>query len=190
LISLPASISANARHPIMQETSASLRCKTNRGTQPPFEGLTGSITISDGRLDADRIPLVSVNARIRTPGPLALIASGGLSYLSDITLTGSLPVRVDVPGVPAPPGFDPRLTLLAVPGQSKHRWGVNAGAGLRVGGRVALMGAVRVFYFGEYELRFEAENGLEILDDVLDGPASVRFHPVFINAQAGVTFKF
>src|SRR5688572_32400179 len=68
-----------------------------------------------------------------------------------------------------------------VPGQSDHRWGVNGGAGLRIGGRVALVGEVRVFYFREYELRFEAEDGFDILEELLAGLAPVRFEPVFIN---------
>lgn len=76
------------------------------------------------------------------------------------------------------------------PGQSEHRWGVNGGAGLRLGGRVALTGEVRVFYFRDYELRFQADNGQEILDELLSRLAPVRFDPVFVNAQAGVTFKF
>jgi hypothetical protein len=161
-----------------------------RGTQPPFEGLTARITVSDGRFDADRIGLVSANVRIRTPGPVAIVASGGLSYLPDINVTGSIPLRVEVPGIPAPPGFNPTLTLRAVPGQSEHRWGVNGGAGLRIGGRVALMGEVRVFYFREYELRFEAQNSPEILDELLAALAPVGFEPVFVNAQAGVTVRF
>jgi hypothetical protein len=96
---------------------------------------------------------------------------------------------VEVSGVPLP-DINPRLTLRVAPGQSEDRWGVNGGAGLRIGGRVALMGEVRVFYFKDYELRFGAENSGEILDEVLSGLAPVRFDPVFINAQAGVTFRF
>jgi hypothetical protein len=161
-----------------------------RGTEPPFDGVTASITIADGRFDADRIPLLSVNARLHTPGPVALIVSGGLSYLSDLSVSGSIPLRVEVPGSPSPPGLDPRLTLVAVPGESDHRWGVNGGAGLRFGGRVALIGEVRVFYFREYELRFQADNGSDILDELLAGLPSVRFDPVFVNAQVGVTFRF
>ena len=34
-------------------------------------------------------------------------------------------------------------------------------------GRVALIGEVRVFYFQNYELRFGAENGSEILNELL-----------------------
>ena len=119
-----------------------------------------------------------------------LVASGGLSFLSSITVTGSIPLRVEVPGIPAPPGFDPRLTLRAVPGQSEHRWGVNGGAGLRFGGRVALIGEMRVFYVRDYDLRFEAVDGAEILDELVSHLSVTRFTPVFINAQAGVTFKF
>ncbi len=160
-----------------------------RGTQPPFEGVTASITISDGTFEADRIWIMSGNVRVRTPGPIALIASGGLSYLPDITVTGSIPIRVEVSGVQVP-DFNARLTLRGVPGQSEDRWGVNGGVGLRFGGRVALMGEVRVFYFQDYELRFGAESSGDILDEVLSGLAPVRFDPIFINAQAGVTFKF
>lgn len=161
-----------------------------RGTQPPFQGLTASLDVDDGRFDADRIQLLSVNLRLRTPGPVALIASGGLSYLPDITVSGSIPLAIQAPGIPALPGFDAGLTLRAVPGQSEHRWGLNGGAGLRVGGRVALMGEVRVFYFREYELRFASDNGFEILDDLLAGLAPVRFEPILVNAQAGLTFRF
>jgi hypothetical protein len=161
-----------------------------RGTQPPIDGLTARITVSDGRFDADRISLLSANLRLRTPGPVGLVVSGGLSYLPDINVTGSVPLGVEVPGVPPPPGFSPTLTLVAAPGQSDNRWGINGGAGLRLGGRVALIGEVRVFYFREYELRFGAEDGLEILDDLLSGLDPVRFEPVFVNAQAGITFRF
>jgi hypothetical protein len=160
-----------------------------RGIQPPFQGITARITVSDGTFAADRIGLLSANVRLRTPGPVALIVSGGLSYLPDITVTGSVPLQVEVSGFPLP-NLNPTLTLRAAPGQSEDRWGVNGGAGLRLGGRVALMGEVRVFYFEDYELRFGTENGGEILNQLLAGLAPVRFDPVFVNAQAGVTFRF
>lgn len=158
-----------------------------RGTEPPFEGLAASVAVSEGRFDADRIPILSFNGRVRTPGPVGLVASGGLSYLPDVTLKGSIPLRVEGPGIPELP--DPVLTLRAEPGESKHRWGLNGGAGLRVGRRVALMGEVRVFYFREYELHFASENGV-ILDELIAGLAPVRFEPIFVNAQVGVTFRF
>jgi hypothetical protein len=161
-----------------------------RGTAPPYEGLAARITVSDGTFDTDRIALLSANVRVRTPGAVALVVSGGLSYLPDINVAGTVPLRVEVPGAPPVPDLSPTLTLRAVPGQSENRWGVNGGAGLRLGGRVALVGEIRVFYFREYELHFAAENSGAILDELVTGLAPVRFDPVFVNAQAGVTFRF
>jgi hypothetical protein len=161
-----------------------------RGTSFPFQGLTASIILAPGRFDADRIPLLSLNGRFTTLDRVALIASGGLSYLTDITVGGTVPVAVDAPGVPGLPEFDASLQLRASPGQSGHRFGVNGGAGVRIGGRVALMAEVRGFYFGEYDLRFSSEEGDSLLDDLLGQAATVSFRPVFVNAQVGVTFRF
>jgi hypothetical protein len=161
-----------------------------RGTAFPFQGLTAGIIVSPGRFDADRISLLSLNARIRTPGPVGVVVSGGLSYLPDVDITGSIPLRVDAPDLPPLPSLDAGLTLRATPGQTGHRFGVNGGAGLRVGGRVALTGEVRAFYFREFELRFAGANGPQLLDDLLAGAAPVRFEPVFVNAQVGVAFRF
>jgi len=160
-----------------------------RGTAFPFEGLTASLSAQPGRFDADRISLFSVNARIRTPGPIGLIASGGLSYLPDITISGSVPLSVQAPSLPAL-GFDAALTLRAVPGESGHRFGVNGGAGVRIGGRIAVVGEVRGFYFPDYELQFASVNGPDLLDDLLAEADPVRFSPVFVNAQVGISFRF
>ena len=161
-----------------------------RGTSFPFDGLTASIILAPGRFDTDRIPLLSLNGRFTTPGPVALIASGGLSYLPDISVTGSIPLAVDAPGVPGLPEFDASLRLRASPGESGHRFGVNGGAGVRIGGRIAFMAEVRGFYFGDYDLRFASEEGDDLIDDLLAQAATVSFRPVFVNAQVGLTFRF
>lgn len=162
-----------------------------RGTQSPLDGLTASVTVFEGRFETDRIGLLSINARIRTPGPVAIVVSGGLSYLSPGVQRGwihSAAPRGTGHSVASRhrPKAEARLTGRHA---SEHRWGVNGGAGLRIGGRVALTGEVRVFYFRDYELRFEADNG-QILDELLSRLALVRFDRVFVNAQAGVTFRF
>ncbi|HVL68001.1 MAG TPA: hypothetical protein VM364_12125 [Vicinamibacterales bacterium] len=161
-----------------------------RGTAFPFQGLTASIIATPGRFDADRIRLLSLNARIRTPGAIGVVASGGVSYLPDIRVTGAIPLAIEAPGLPPLPGFDAALTLRATPGQSRHRLGVNGGAGVRIGGRVALVAEARGFYFRDYELRFGTTSGPELLDELLAGASPVRFTPVFFNAQAGLTFRF
>jgi hypothetical protein len=160
-----------------------------RGTAFPFQGLTASVIASPGRFDAERISLLSLNARIRTPGPIGLIASGGVSYLPDIEVSGSVPLTVDAPDLPAL-GINAGLTLRGTPGQSEHRFGLNGGAGLRIGRRVALLAEIRGFYFRDYELRFGTASGPDLLDDLLAEAEPVRFSPVFVNAQVGLSFRF
>ncbi len=161
-----------------------------RATQGPLAGLTASATIGDGRFDANRFYLVSGNVRLRTPGPIGLVASGGVSVLPDVTISGSVPLSIQFGGVPA--GVEPRLRLRIAPGESGHRLGVNAGAGLRAGGgRVAVMGEVRAFFFREYELLFDVEGAPEILvDPLVDAIDVIRFRPIIVNAQVGLVFRF
>ena len=160
-----------------------------RGTRSPFQGVRGSVSIGEGRLDADRLHLLSLNLRLRTPDPVGLQVSGGATYLPDITINGSAPLGVAIEGLPLP-GLQPRVRLLAVPGQSEHRWGVNGGAGLRIGGRVALVAEARVFYFREYELRLGVAGAPSFVDELLATIDPIRFEPVIVNAQAGLSFRF
>jgi hypothetical protein len=162
-----------------------------RASSGSLEGLTGSVTVGDGHFDANRFQLLSMNARLRTPGPIGLVVSGGLSYLPNATITGAVPLSAEVAGFPIISGFVPRLRLEVAPEESEHRFGLNGGAGLRIGGnRVAFMGEVRVFYFREYELRFDVADAPPIIDDLLEGLDPVRFEPIIVNAQAGLVFRF
>lgn len=152
--------------------------------------LAGSVTLGDGRFDLRRLHLISINLRVRTPGPVGLLASGGLSYLPDIQITGSVPVAAEVLGLPVLPSLQPRLTLVATPEQSAHRWGVNAGAGIRVGGRVSLIAETRIFYFKSYDLRFAMNDALPLVSELVNGIRTIRFNPIILNAQAGLSFRF
>ena len=162
-----------------------------RATRPPFAGLAGTVTVGDGRFDARRFYLVSGNVRLRTPGPISLLASGGLSVLPDIAITGSVPLGVQIAGLPSLPGVEPRLSLRAAPGESGHRVGANGGAGLRLGGdRVALMAEIRGFVFRDYDLRFDVEGAPDFAAALVENFDVVRFRPVIVNAQAGLVFRF
>jgi hypothetical protein len=162
-----------------------------RATQPPFAGLSGRITLGSGTFDIDRFYLLSGNVRLRTPGPIGIVVSGGLSLLPDLSTTGSLPVSLDIAGLTLLQGVTPRLRVRAAPGESEHRIGVNGGAGLRLGGgRVALMAEVRGFYFRDYELRFELEDAPDFVSTLVEGVDTIRFQPIIVNAQAGLVFKF
>jgi hypothetical protein len=162
-----------------------------RATAPLFENVRGSITIDDGRLQAARMHLLSLNLRLRTPGPVGLVASGGMSYLPEITVTGSVPLTLQLPGFISVPGIEPRLRLEAVPGEPHHRFGVNGGIGLRAGGpRVAVMGEVRAFYFREFALRFGLDGAPAIANELVGTLETIRFEPIIVNAQAGIVLRF
>ena len=151
----------------------------------------GSVTIGDGRLDANRLQLLSLNLRLRTPGPVSVVASGGFSLLPNIEITGSAPLAAEIIGLPLVPQVRPTVRLTAAPGEDNHRYGVNGGLGLRIGGsRVAAIGEVRVFYFREYELRFDVDNAPDIVGDLLEGLDPIRFTPIIVNAQAGLVLRF
>jgi hypothetical protein len=157
--------------------------------QAPFDELTGRVVLGDGRFDVERLYLVSVNGRVRTPGAVSLGASGGLSYLPDIVITGSAPVAVEGPAFPDA-GIQPRLRLRTAPGEPRHRFGVNGGVGLRAGRRVSLAGEVRVFYFREHRLRFDAEGVPWPASELLERADLIGFEPVFVNGQVGLAFRF
>lgn len=162
-----------------------------RATQPPFNGLSGRVTLGSGSFDINRFYLLSGNVRLRTPGPIGIVVSGGLSLLPDLSTSGSVPVSLDIAGITVLQGVSPRLRLRAVPGESEHRIGVNGGAGLRVGGdRVALMAEIRGFYFRDYELRFELEDAPDFVARLVESADTIRFQPIIVNAQAGLVFKF
>lgn len=162
-----------------------------RATTPALHGLAGNVTLGDGRFDADRLNVLSLNARLRTPGPVGLVISGGYSYLPAISITGSVPVSVAVAGVTLPAGVQPQVRLVALPGQSEHRFGVNAGAGLRIGGnRVAVIAEARAFYFREYELTFAVDNAPAFVNNLLGTIEPVGFEPVLVNAQVGLVLRF
>ena len=157
---------------------------------PPVFGLSrASITVGDARLDSNHLSLVSINARLRTPGPISLVASGGLSYLPDFEVGGSIPVAFTIDGLGTSLA-QPRLMISAEPNQSSDRWGVNGGAGLRLGGQVAAFAEARVFYFGDYDLNVAFDEAQPLVNALLEEIEPVRFRPLIFNAVAGLVFRF
>jgi hypothetical protein len=156
---------------------------------PPLPTLTGSVSIDPGPLTTDRLKLLSLNLRLRTPGPVSLVASGGVTYLPDFEVTGTTPVNLTVGGLPV---LDQQASfgLRVSPTESSHRLGVNGGAGLRVklAPGVSLFGEGRVFYFKEYELAVEVDD--PTLQGFVGDIELPRFRPIVVNAVGGITFSF
>lgn len=153
-------------------------------------GANAAIVVRDAHLDAERFNILSVNARLRTPGPICLLVSGGFSYLPSVSISGEVPIRLEVSGIP---GIDlnPTVRLNVVQGESKSRYGFNGGIGLRVGGsRLAAVGEVRAFYFKDYELSFGIADAPDIVEDLIERIPIVEFNPIILNAQVGLAMRF
>ena len=152
-------------------------------------GLSGAITIGEGPIPVDRLNLVSLNLRFRTPGAVSFVLSGGFSYLPKFAVGGSIPLRIEIAGSVLPDTEIP-LRFVVAPTDSEHRFGVNGGVGLRVkvAPSVSIVGEIRGFYFKQYELVVESS------DPILGGLAgsfdTIRFDPIIVNGVAGVSFAF
>lgn len=161
------------------------------GVNPPLSGLTGRMTLADGRLDLQRLNVLSLNLRVRTPGPIGVVASGGISYLPGLTIDGTVPVAVVVDTPLGELAATPRLGLEVSPDEEMSRVGLNAGAGLRIGaGPVAIVGEARAFLFREYALRFTTSGDGGVIEDLASSFAQVRVRPLIVTAQAGLLIRF
>ena len=158
---------------------------------PSFPGISAHVTLGNGHFDTDRLNLLSLNGRLRTPGPVGLVLSGGFSYLPDFDIRGAVPITVAVSGISVAPGIAPQLRVAVGPGESGSRFGVNGGAGVRIGGsHLALMAEARAFYFKDYALTFSVADAPAVLNELLGNIEPVGFRPVIVNAQAGLVLKF
>jgi len=105
-----------------------------------------------------------------------------------------VPLGLEIDGIGEVPGLVGRVRLEALPSQQQNRFGLNAGAGLRVrlGERVALLAEGRAFLFREYELGFGITSEPQVpgLDELLAQIEPVRFEPVFFHAAAGLVISF
>lgn len=155
---------------------------------PPVFGVsTGSVTIGESVLEVDRLKIFSVNARLKTPGPIGVLVSGGLSYLPGFEVSGTVPVGFQL-GSTGGLG-QPTLRVRIDPEESDNSFGVNGGAGIRLGGRVGVFAEARVFYFKSYELSLEFDDAQPLVNQLLDEVDTVRFRPLIVNAVVGLSIR-
>ena len=170
---------------------------------PPLPDATGDLELGSGPMDMERIRPLSLNLKLRTPGRVALVLSGGLSYLPELRVASAQAVRlraVQVPGVPAGSVLATvGLRAEAVPEQEENgRYGANAGLGLQfaLGDHVALVGEARGFVFQEHRLEWQRAGGpLTPLQEALAAELERRlgpvdFNPNFFQITAGLSVSF
>jgi hypothetical protein len=170
---------------------------------PPLPDATTSLTIGGGPADLERVRPLSLNLRLRTPGPVALSVSGGVSYLPSLRVNTTQTVGLGVTGIGGGGRLDVATLALRAEvtpqDEDEGRLGVNLGAGLRVrlGPRVALTGEVRAFRFREQTLTWEradsrALSPLEaaLLAEVRARLPPVEFSPTFYQGTVGLALMF
>jgi hypothetical protein len=147
---------------------------------------------------------VSLNLKLRTPGPLRFFISGGVSYLPDFQLAVTQPLSLRLAGLGLPPGLDlGSLTAQAVsrPDQPSEetRFGGNVGLGLQIklSDHAALVADARVFYFPKQVLTWQVtqSGGLvtlpeELLQALEAQLEPVRFNPAYFHLLGGLAFTF
>ena len=146
---------------------------------------------------------VSLNLKLRTPGPLRFFLSGGVSYLPDFQLAVRQTLDVSVAGVSLPPGVNlGSLSATAVSrpedAEAKHLGG-NAGLGLQIklGDHVALVAEGRVFYFPKQVLTWKVsqQGGFvtvppEVLTALEQQLVPISFNPAYFHLVGGIAFTF
>lgn len=149
-------------------------------------------------LQLDSVHPVSLNLRFRTPGPVRLVLSGGVSYLDAIQVQGAL-VGTLSSSLPVPlPTVRVNLAAVAPPGEDDGQFGVNAGLGLQIGlgQTLSLQGEVRAFAFKERTLTWSAlgvpANAVEqaLQRELLGRLEPIQFDPLLWSATAGVSLTF
>jgi opacity protein-like surface antigen len=168
---------------------------------PPIGTISTTVAFTEGEGDLERLRPVSLNLRLRSPGELAVFASGGISYLPGFRFVIRQPVEASIGDGPLFPVGEVSLPAEALPEEEGDgRWGWNAGGGLQwhVGPRVRVLLDGRYFYFQRQTLFWGDPEGAGALDivqrdlvrEITARLEPARFNPTFFQATAGVAVSF
>lgn len=171
------------------------------GLPQPF---SASLDLGTGTVDLATLKPWSLNLKLRTPGPVRLFVSGGVSRLPALDFTVNQNIGL---GATALNVITSKLDVGTVrlkgalrPQEGESRWGANAGGGLqlKLGPNVALVAEGRYFYFGERTYDWSAVptdrflSGLErqLLDATRQRLPAIKFKPQFFQAAGGLAISF
>ncbi len=168
----------------------------------PFPDLTSDIDFGTGTVDLDRLRPISLNLKLRTPGPLRLAASGGMSYLPELGFSATQTVGLGLTDI------DTRRSELVVatatlraeaqPGEGGgSRLGFNAGCGLelQIAPRLSLAAEARFFLFDKHTLRWrrtaDPSSLIEelLLTEIEKIIPPIEFHPTLFQATVGIILR-
>jgi hypothetical protein len=169
----------------------------------PLPDLTTDVDLGTGTVDLDRLRPLSLNVKVKTPGPLRLTASAGVSYLPEFRFVTNQTVGLGVSdvGLSSLDVATVRFRAEALPNEQGRtgRLGANAGGGLQVSilPTLAVVVEARVFIFKKHTLVWQrADRGsLSPIEEALAQELErqlepVEFNPTFFQATAGLTLTF
>lgn len=169
---------------------------------PPLPDFDADFDLEPARVDLGRLRPLSLNLRLRTPGPVSLNLSGGISYLPELEVTIDQPLAVGVRGIDIAFGDvdlgEAPIRASLDESTSNSRIGANLGVGLqiRLSDSVSLAVEARGFLFSEQRLVWSAAerplNPAEqvVVDEVLRQLQPIEFSPALVNATAGISISF
>jgi hypothetical protein len=176
--------------------------------QPPagFPPFSGGFTLDTGVAQLDRLKPLSLNLKLRTPeGAVRFAISGGVSYLPELKATVVQPLALGISSIDVSKvAVDAVLVTLSaqgVPDQegSGGKLGGNLGAGLQIsmGHHLSLLVEGRGFLFKKHHLSWVAvpdrvltPHQEDVLRSVLNRLNPLEFNPTYIQATAGLAFRF
>jgi hypothetical protein len=169
----------------------------------PFPNFRFTLEPAPTVITISNLTPVSLNLKLRTPGPLRFFFSGGVSYLPDFQLAVQQKLDLSVAGIPLPPGTNlGSLTATAVTrpeDPDNSHLGGNAGLGLQIqlGGHVSLVGEARGFFFPKQVLSWQVSQQpgfvtlpSEVTNALAQQLQPIRFNPAYFHLVGGIAFTF
>jgi hypothetical protein len=168
----------------------------------PIPDISRDLKFDNGVVDVDRLKPISLNLKLKTPGRVSLMVSGGVSYLPEVhidarqrlgfgvTTFNSSTAGINVGSVVF------RAQVRSKDDQAAKRIGGNVGGGiqLQLGGPLALQAEARYFTFPKHKLDWHPEiegviSPLEsrLLEEVEGRIDPLEFYPAFFQATIGVS---
>jgi hypothetical protein len=171
----------------------------------PLPDITQDLQFADGTVDVDRLQPLSLNLKLKTPGRVGLVASGGISYLPEVQIAARQRVGFGIPAIQQlSASFSVGSIVLrssVKPGEADagNRIGGNIGGGVRLqlAGPLAVSAEARYFHFSKHKIEWEPEieGTLSVIEETLLAEMKrrlkpIEFYPAFFQATAGVSLAF
>jgi hypothetical protein len=170
------------------------------GLPAPFDPVLADLELARGTADLKAADPLSINLKIRTPGSVRFVVSGGVSRLGDLEFTVEQTVGLGVIALDLQES-NVQVGTIRVRGTAiaESSWGGNFGLGLQIpiGEHAALVLEGRGFYFPKRTVEWEpvvdrplSAIELALLERLQDALPTVEFEPWWAQASAGFSIRF